>query len=195
MEIVYCKRRHLLWFVRCGLGVKRRCSTVNKRYGGETENGKKKRQFKNDSVRIGSIYKYRVACVARHGRHIRAYQTKSQAQGDRNGLHIQCGISQPQKNGVAPVAILICSFDNLYFISFANQLASLFEKKSEFYCSFLCSSEINVEVIKQCVLQRIDLLVTHSCVDDETMEFAKINDIRIVVVGEKTFAPTSTALP
>ena len=52
-----------------------------------------------------------------------------------------------------------------------------------------------MEVIKQCVLQRIDLLVTHSCVDDETMEFAKINDIRIVVVGEKTFAPTSTALP
>lgn len=101
----------------------------------------------------------------------------------------------PKKTELPSVAILICSFDNLYFISFANQLASLFEKKSEFYCSFLCSSEINVEVIKQCVLQRIDLLVTHSCVDDETMEFAKINDIRIVVVGEKTFAPTSTALP
>lgn len=91
----------------------------------------------------------------------------------------------PKKTELPSVAILICSFDNLYFISFANQLASLFEKKGEFYCSFLCSSEINVEVIKQCVLQRIDLLVTHSCVDDETMEFAKINDIRIVVVGEK----------
>lgn len=90
-----------------------------------------------------------------------------------------------KKTELPSVAILICSFDNLYFISFANQLASLFDKKGEFYCSFLCSSDVNVEVIKQCVLQRIDLLVTHSCVDDETMEFAKINDIKIVVVGEK----------
>ncbi len=95
-------------------------------------------------------------------------------------------VSQNSKYGEkAVVAILIASFRNLYFTFLADQLTKLFENRKEYNFLFLYKAKNkDVEIVKQCVLQRVDLLVVHKGLDEEAMEFAKLNDIKIVIVAE-----------
>lgn len=95
-------------------------------------------------------------------------------------------VSQNSKYGEkAVVAILIASFRNLYFTFLADHLTKLFENRKEYNVLFLYKSKNkDVEIIKQCVLQRVDLLIVHKGLDKEAMEFAKINNIQIVIVAE-----------
>lgn len=95
-------------------------------------------------------------------------------------------VSQHSKYGErAVVAILIASFRNLYFTFLADHLTKLFEERKEYNFLFLYKSQNkDVEIIKQCVLQRVDLLIVHKGLDKEAMEFAKLNDIQIVIVAE-----------
>ena len=81
------------------------------------------------------------------------------------------------------VAVLVDSFNNLYFNTFINELMKLLYEKNEYGFMFLYSKQFDSEVIKQCVLQRIDLIVTHMGPNKEAYELAKMNNIQIVFVG------------
>lgn len=93
-------------------------------------------------------------------------------------------LSQHVKTGEKlAVAILIPSFRNLYFVSLTNHLINLFKSKSEYNLLLLHNLyDADVDVIKQCVLQRIDLLIVHSGISEEAMVFAKLNGIAIVLI-------------
>lgn len=81
------------------------------------------------------------------------------------------------------VAILIPSFNNLYFVSMTNHLIRLFKVKKEYNLLILHDSyEADTEIIKQCVLQRIDLLIIHSQISEEAMGLAKLNGVAIVII-------------
>ena len=80
-------------------------------------------------------------------------------------------------------AILIDSLTNLYFNTFINEFIKLLCKKSEYDFMLLYASELNKDTIKQCVLQRADLLITHMPLKKEVYEFAKLNNIGILFVG------------
>ena len=94
------------------------------------------------------------------------------------------------------VAIVIDSLSNLYFNTFINELTNLLRQKGEYDFLLLYSSELNTDVIKQCILQRVDMLITHMAFGEEVYEFARLNDIRIIFVGScmKGFAVDNVSI-
>lgn len=95
-------------------------------------------------------------------------------------------VSQHSKDGEKPaVAILVNSFINYYFMSLVEELTRLFAEKQEYNFLFLYyrSYEVSIEIIKQCILQRVDLLVTHASLNAEVMEYARMNNVQIIIVG------------
>ena len=97
-------------------------------------------------------------------------------------------VAQHLKRDEKPVvAILVDSFTNLYFNTFSNELTKLLYERKEFDFMILYAGQLKCEVIKQCVLLRVDLVVTHLEPDAETLEFAKLNNIQMVFVGSSHF--------
>ena len=94
--------------------------------------------------------------------------------------HVVQSMSKDEK---PVIAVLIDSFNNLYFSTLTNELMKLLYEKNEYDFMFLYSKQFDNDVIKQCILQRIDLIVTHIEPDKETYEMAKMNNIQIVFVG------------
>lgn len=94
--------------------------------------------------------------------------------------HVVQSMSKDEK---PVIAVLIDSFNNLYFSTLINELMKLLYEKNEYDFMFLYSKQFDNDVIKQCVLQRIDLIVTHIEPNKETYEMAKMNNIQIVFVG------------
>lgn len=85
------------------------------------------------------------------------------------------------------VAVLVDSFNNLYFSTLIDEFMKLLYEKNEYGFMFLYSKQFDNDVIKQCVLQRIDLIVTHIEPEKETYEIAKLNNIEIVFIGSNKF--------
>lgn len=81
------------------------------------------------------------------------------------------------------IAILIDSLTNLYFNTFINEFIKLLRQKDEYDFMLLYASELDKDTIKQCVLQRADLLITHMPFKQEVYEFAKLNNIGILFIG------------
>ena len=93
-------------------------------------------------------------------------------------------ITQSMKQDEKPViAILVDSFINLYYAAFINELTILARSKNEYDVSFLYFKEFDKEAVKQCILQRVDIIVAHNEPTRETYEFAKLNNVEIVFVG------------
>lgn len=81
------------------------------------------------------------------------------------------------------IAILIDSLTNLYFNTFINEFIKLLCQKGEYDFMLLYASEFNKDTVKQCILQRADLLITHMPFKKEVYEFAQLNNIGILFVG------------
>lgn len=84
------------------------------------------------------------------------------------------------------VGFLLNSFDNLYYNLFCKEMSGLVSENKEYALSILCSSskeQVTEMDIKLCVLQRIDLLITHIPPSQAALELAKINHIEIIVIG------------
>lgn len=81
------------------------------------------------------------------------------------------------------IAILIDSLTNLYFNTLINEFIKLLCQKGEYDFMLLYASELNKDTIKQCILQRADLLITHMPFKKEVYEFAKLNNIGILFIG------------
>lgn len=81
------------------------------------------------------------------------------------------------------VGVHVSSFTNLYFNSLSTELSRVFAEKDRYVLLFLFSPQLGIEVIKQCVLQRVDLLIASELPDEKCAEFAKLNNIRIVLTG------------
>ena len=93
-------------------------------------------------------------------------------------------VAQSMKKDERPViAIGLGSFINLYFSAFCNEIVNIFTEKNEYGFLFIYEHEMNTDVIKQCVLQRVDLLVTHADIAKDVEELARLNNIHIVLVG------------
>ena len=93
-------------------------------------------------------------------------------------------VAQIMKADERPVVgVYVGGFANLYFNTLNEELRKLFSAKDEFSLVFLCLPKLDVEVIKQCVLQRVDLLICLDEVDEKTADFARLNNIEIVLAG------------
>ena len=93
-------------------------------------------------------------------------------------------IAQTMKKDERPVVgIYLCEFTNLYFDIFNDEIVRVFRSRNEYNFVFLPSERFDMEVIKQCILQRVDLILTSEECDEATAAFAQLNAVRIVFVG------------
>lgn len=84
------------------------------------------------------------------------------------------------------VGFLINSFDNLYYNLICKELAALFKKNKEFEFSLLYSCNetyLTEKDIKYCILQRIDLIISHLPPSTDAIELATLNNINIITIG------------
>ena len=93
-------------------------------------------------------------------------------------------VSQRLKKGEkAVVALLVSSFSNLYFNSLCNELIKIFKKKGAYDVQITYFDGDYMEALKQCILQRVDLIITHTKLDEEASTFVKLNGIKTILVG------------
>ena len=93
-------------------------------------------------------------------------------------------VSQRLKKGEKPVvALLVSSFSNLYFNSLCNELIKIFKKKNAYDIQITYFDGDYMEALKQCILQRVDLILTHTKLTEEAATFAKLNGIKTILAG------------
>lgn len=89
------------------------------------------------------------------------------------------------------VAIVINSFNNSYFSITMQKLSEVFLKEGcEFTIIYTSTMKMDLEVIKQCISQRVDGIITLIEVEDDAIVNAKLNNMPIVCLGrniEKEF--------
>ncbi len=104
--------------------------------------------------------------------------------------HISMNVKVNEKPSVA---FLINSFDNLYYNLICKELTAIFEKNKEFEFSLLYSCNevyLTKNDIKHCILQRIDLIISHLLPSEDAIELAILNNINIITIG--SIAESST---
>lgn len=95
-------------------------------------------------------------------------------------------ISQSLKNdSVKCIAILINNFNNLYFISMYDKFAELCKKNNyDFTIIFSNEGEVSVDIIKQCISQRVDGIISFFDFSEESLNYARYNNIVSVFLGK-----------
>lgn len=92
-------------------------------------------------------------------------------------------VAQKMKKDERPVVgVFADDFSNLYFNSLYAELLKAFRGSEEFDCVLIFSKSraFDVETIKKCILQRVDVIITYIICDAATAEFARLNNVRIV---------------
>lgn len=83
------------------------------------------------------------------------------------------------------IAILINNFKNLFFISMYDKLANLFNKNGyDFTIIYSKEKKVTLDIIKQCISQRVDGIISFFDFDEESINFAKYNNIFPVLLGK-----------
>lgn len=82
------------------------------------------------------------------------------------------------------ISVVVNSFHNLYFTVVCEKLISLFKEKNyDFNLVYTSDSFLTTNVLKQCISQRTDAIITMLEPNDEAVDVAKLNNIPIVMVG------------
>lgn len=95
-------------------------------------------------------------------------------------------VAQKMKKDERPVVgVFADDFSNLYFNSLYAELLKAFRGSEEFDCVLMFSKSraFDVEMIKKCILQRVDVIITYIICDTAIAEFARLNNVRIVYAG------------
>ncbi len=90
-----------------------------------------------------------------------------------------------KKEERSAVAIVINSFNNLYFNTLCNYLMEIFNERDEFdfLLLFTPAAITGRDIVKRCLLQRVDFLITHLPMDKDAWELAQLNNLQVVMVG------------
>lgn len=98
-------------------------------------------------------------------------------------------VVQVMKKDERPViGVYVDAFTNLYFDIFYDEFIKVFQSKNEYNLVFVYSAKFDTDVIKQCILQRVDLILTYTECDEATAEFARMNAVRIAFAGNTTYS-------
>ncbi len=93
-------------------------------------------------------------------------------------------VAQSMRKDEKPViAILIDDYTNLYYNAFMNELMTLVKEKNEYDFEIIYFKNFDAEVVKQCILQRVDLIVTHVIPTQKVYELINVNKIQTIIVG------------
>lgn len=82
------------------------------------------------------------------------------------------------------ITVIVNNFHNLYFNIVCEKLIALFqEKQYDFSLVYTSESMLTLNVIKQCIFQRTDAIISLLEPVNEAVDVAKLNNIPIVMIG------------
>ena len=91
-----------------------------------------------------------------------------------------------KRDGKELIGIVTNSFDNPYYsIVFQKLVGLINEYDYDFTVVFTTSSHLTVDVVKQCISQRVSGLITMLEVDNDAAQTLKLNNIPVVLVGRR----------
>lgn len=91
-----------------------------------------------------------------------------------------------KRDGKELICIVTNSFDNPYFtIVFQKLVGIISEQDYDFTVVFTPSNKLTVDVVKQCISQRVSGLITMLEVENDAAQTLKLNNIPIVLVGRR----------
>ncbi|CDD93757.1 sugar-binding domain protein [Coprobacillus sp. CAG:826] len=91
-----------------------------------------------------------------------------------------------KRDGKRLVAVIVNSLKNMYFSIVCEKLVSIFsEENYDFTIVYASSKRLELDVLKQCISQRIDGIITLLEPEDSVIENAKLNHIPLVIIGRQ----------
>ena len=91
-----------------------------------------------------------------------------------------------KKEGRELIGIVTNSFDNPYYsIVFQKMVNIIQEQNLDFTVVFTTSNKLTIDVVKQCISQRVNGIITMLDVDNDAIQILKLNDMPIVLVGRR----------
>lgn len=91
-----------------------------------------------------------------------------------------------KRDGKELIGIVTNSFDNPYYSIVFQKLVNIIkEYNHDFTVVFTSASKLTVDVVKQCISQRVSGLITMLDVENDAVQTLKLNNIPIVLVGRR----------
>lgn len=81
------------------------------------------------------------------------------------------------------VALYVNNMANLYFTLLFDEIMAVFRRHDDYNLVIILSDSFDCEMVKKCVLQRVDIIVSSVACDEKAAEYAALNKIGIVYVG------------
>lgn len=91
-----------------------------------------------------------------------------------------------KRDGKRLVAVVINSLKNSFFSVVCEKLVKIFsEENYDFTIIYASTKKFELDVLKQCISQRIDGIITLLEPEDSVIENAKLNQIPLVIIGRQ----------
>lgn len=92
-----------------------------------------------------------------------------------------------KRDGKELICIVTNSFDNPYYSIVFQKLVSLIgEYDYDFTVVFTTNNKLTVDVVKQCISQRVSGMITMLDVENDAVQTLRLNNIPVVLVGRRT---------
>lgn len=89
-----------------------------------------------------------------------------------------------KRDGRKLVAVVINSFKNNYFSIVCEKLVGIItEQNNDFAIVYNQKKKLDLDVLKQCISQRVDAIITLLEPEDDVIDTAKLNNIPLVLIG------------
>lgn len=91
-----------------------------------------------------------------------------------------------KRDGKELIGIVTNSFDNPYYaIVFQKLVSILTESEYDFTVVYTTGNKLTIDVVKQCISQRVSGLITMLDVENDAIQTLKLNNIPAVLVGRR----------
>ena len=92
-----------------------------------------------------------------------------------------------KRDGKELIGIVTNSFDNPYYSIIFQKLVNIMsEYDYDYTVIFSSNNKLTVDVVKQCISQRVSGLITMLDVENDAVQTLKLNDIPVVLVGRRS---------
>lgn len=91
-----------------------------------------------------------------------------------------------KRDGKELIGIVTNSFDNPYYSIVFQKLVSIInESEYDFTVVYTTANKLTVDVVKQCISQRVSGLITMLDLENDAVQTLKLNNIPVVLVGRR----------
>lgn len=92
-----------------------------------------------------------------------------------------------KRDGKELIGIVTNSFDNPYYSIIFQKLVNIMsEYDYDYTVIFSSNTKLTVDVVKQCISQRVSGLITMLDIENDAVQTLKLNDIPVVLVGRRS---------